>query len=448
MLLHLAKFFLGFLFAIGTAQAQVDSAPHSSTGTPMQELTVPPGRAAGGTGHVIVPGSSIPKPGDAGIRAHTNTREFIPDQPLEPHARTASPQLGPPQAGLFFETPASLACIYGMVPAAQGCDPNKVAAVSNRGGRAVAIVDAYHNSSALADLQQYSAQFGLPAPNLQLVYASGSQPPVDTDWALESALDIQMVHALAPNAKIILVEAASNFISDLMIAEDKASALVAAAGGGEVSNSWGASEFSGQSTLESHFSKPGVVYFASTGDDPGVSWPSTSANVVAVGGTSTSRWPYWPNGGLFLWESSWTDGGGGVSLFVPRPAYQNGISGRVGNHRGVPDIAADANPTTGVWVVCGTGCGSSPGQWHVVGGTSASSPLVAAMANAAGRFAISSSSELATIYANIGTTNFNDVVRGVCGPYAGFPTTAGTSPALTAWDFCTGAGTPHGLSGL
>jgi hypothetical protein len=97
----------------------------------------------------------------------------------------------PPFPGTFFETPASLACIYGLVAVTPGCDPNTVTTVSNRGSKVIAIVDAFDNPSALADLTLYSAQFGLPAPtaaNFQVVYATGVQPANDTGWALEEAL--------------------------------------------------------------------------------------------------------------------------------------------------------------------------------------------------------------------------------------------------------------------
>jgi kumamolisin len=335
-----------------------------------------------------------------------------------------------------------------------GCDPNTVTTVSNRGSKVIAIVDAFDNPSALADLTLYSAQFGLPAPtaaNFQVVYATGVQPANDTGWALEEALDIEMAHAMAPNAKVILVEAASKSFADLIVAEDVASGLVAAGGGGEVSNSWGGDEFAGQLDLDTHFSTPKVVYFASTGDTPGVSWPSTSAKVVAVDGTSTSRWP---STGAFRFESSWSDAGGGLSAIVPRPAYQNSIRFIVGTQRGVPDISADANPITGVWVACGSGCGMSPGTWYTVGGTSVSSPLLAAMTNGAGRFAPNTASELTTIYANSGPQRFgsrgrfNNVVHGICGPFAGFATNNMNGWVTPSWDYCTGVGSPKGLSGL
>ena len=458
MLLNSPKVFAGVLLMIGTAQAQVSNnaatRPQPSAGAILVPNVRPWPASPGTGGHVVIPQSSIPTPGDAGKRAHTNTRVFVPNEPMKPQASVARPLVGPPFPGTFFETPASLACIYGLVTVTPGCDPNTLTTVSNRGSKVVAIVDAFDNPSALADLTLFSSQFGLPAPtaaNFQVVYASGVQPANDTGWALEEALDIEMAHAIAPNAKVILVEAASDSNADLLLAEDVASTLVAAAGGGEVSNSWGEDEFAGQAGFDFHFSTSKVVYFASTGDTPGVSWPSTSANVVAVGGTSTSRSP---STGAFRFESSWSDGGGGSSAIVPRPAYQNGIRSIVGTQRGVPDISADANPITGVWVACGPGCGNPPGTWYTVGGTSVSSPLVAAMTNAAGRFAPNTASELRTIYANSEYPRFgpwrrfNNVVHGICGPFAGYTTNNINGWVPPSWDFCTGVGSPKGHAGL
>jgi kumamolisin len=198
---------------------------------------------------------------------------------------------------------------------------------------------------ALADLGTFSLQFGLPPPNLQVVYATSSgiqtttPPPYDPGWEAEISLGIQWAHAMAPNAKIILVEAASSAGSDLLAAVYVANTLMATAGGGEISMSWGSGEFPSENSLDStHFSTPCVVYFAATGDSPGTSWPSVSANVVAVGGTSISRNP---SNGAFIGESAWYDGGGGLSEFVPKPSYQNSVT-KLGSsaNRGVPDIAA------------------------------------------------------------------------------------------------------------
>ena len=256
-------------------------------------------------------------------------------------------------------------------------------------------------------------------------------------WELKSSLDVEMAHALAPNARIFLVEASSSNGSDLMGAEQVAASLVAANGGGEVSNSWGGAEFSGQANYDTYFQKPGVVFFASTGDSPGVSWPATSANVVAVGGTTTSRNP---NTGAFQTEASWSEAGGGTSAMIPLPPYQRALAGILGNARGIPDVAFDANPDTPVWVYYSGRVSGERGGWWSVGGTSVAAPAMAAIVNAAGHFQPSSAAELAQIYGGLGnTTAFADETIGICGPYGGYLAQAG-------WDFCTGVGSPRGLS--
>ena len=300
------------------------------------------GQVAPRGGEVFIPDSSQEEPGHIGHRAHTNLRMFVPHGGMD-NARPpsfsgeANPEASPPYAGYNYETPASLACVYKLVPSpVPGCNPNSVTANPSGGARAIAIVDAYHYPTAMHDLQVFSAQFGLPAPtsaNFQVVYASGRQPPVNAQWNVEAALDIEWAHAMAPNAKIYLVEAASNSYADLLNAVLVANSLLKSTGGGEVSMSWGGSEFSSETYYDRYFTQPGVVYFASSGDSPGVIWPSTSPNVVSVGGTSISRNP---TTGAFQQELAWQSGGGGPSLYELRPSYQNAISARRANPAGHP----------------------------------------------------------------------------------------------------------------
>jgi subtilase family serine protease len=120
-------------------------------------------------------------------------------------------------------------------------------------------------------------------------------------------------------------------------------------------------------------------------------------------------------------------------VYVSRPAFQSTVAGTVGSQRGVPDIAADANPDTGVWTFINS-------SWYIVGGTSAASPLMAGIANAAGHFSASTSAELTAIYGNYGTADFHDITRGTCGEYQYYSTSKG-------WDFCTGVGSPANLQG-
>lgn len=379
-------------------------------------------------GKVVLPASSIEYSGDIGRRAHTNLQVFLPEETLR-HEQIS----GPPYAGYAYETPASLACVYGLVLAVSGCNPNTVSAVPTGGSRMIAIVDAYDAPHAAEDLATFSAQFGLPAANFHVVYASGTKPAYDMGWEFEESLDVQWAHAMAPHADIVLVEAASNSFADLMTAEDVASKLVSAAGGGEVSNSWSGSEFNGETAYDSHFTQAGVVYLASAGDYPGTGWPSTSPNVLAAGGTTVRRNP---STGNYIAEVSWEDAGGGISPVEPRPSYQSGIVSIVGNHRGVPDLSFDSNPVTGVWVYDTNAYG-----WNIVGGTSVASPSLAGVLNLAGSFHTSSNAELITIYEHRTlAADFSDITSGYCGAYAGYS-------ATTGWDFCSGVGSNKGLEG-
>ncbi len=239
---------------------------------------------------------------------------------------------------------------------------------------------------------------------------------------------------MAPNAKIVLVEAATNSFTDLFAAVDVASNYIAANGGkGEVSMSWGGSEFSGEVSNDSHFSTSGIVYFASSGDTGGVTiYPGVSPNVVSAGGTTINR----DRNSNFLSETGWSGSGGGPSTFELRPGYQASIAAIVGSKRGVPDFSFDADPNSGVSVYDSTRCQGNSG-WLVFGGTSVASPSLAGIVNLAGAFALGSQVELSTIYSNLGTSAFRDILSG----------TAGSFSATTGWDFVTGVGSNQGLSG-
>jgi|SRR5579862_7071286 len=410
-------------------------------------------------GRIIIPESNIERVEDVGVRAHTNYRIFVPAD-LERHGAapgsyalpeiTPPPPVGPPASGYAFETPSSIACLYGLVTVVTGCNPNTFKTIPGGGSKAIAIVDAYDYPTAMTDLNKFSTQFGLPTvttTTFKVLFAggtggcAGTDPGNDPGWETEQALDIQWAHAMAPHAKIFLVEAASANLSDLLVAEDCASKTVAAAGGGEVSNSWGGSEFSTETIYDSHLVKSTVVFLASTGDAPGTAWPSVSPNAVAVGGTTTSRVGSGTTFGNFAGEVAWESGGGGTSQYEARPSYQSAVT--TGTHRLVPDVAADANPNTGVWVYdsnANTGVG-----WYVVGGTSVAAPVWAGILNHAGHFSASSVAELTAIYtafanATAYAADYNDISDGRCGEYDGYI-------AVAKWDPCTGIGSPRGIAG-
>jgi subtilase family serine protease len=258
---------------------------------------------------------------------------------------------------------------------------------------------------------------------------------VSCSWAQEADLDIEWAHAIAPNARIVLVEAASNYSNDLALAVRVANSIVSpgGAGFGEVSMSWGFSEFAGETSFDRNFSQRGVVYVAASGDIGGQrSYPGVSPHVVSAGGTTLN----FNLAGQFTGESAWSNGGGGPSIYEPRPAYQNAIVSRVGSRRGSPDVAFDADPRSGVAVYDSTPCGGISG-WFVAGGTSLASPAVAGVLNLAGHFYASSDIELGVIYSHLGSVDFRDVASGRAGIFS----------AVKGWDFVTGVGSSLGLDG-
>jgi len=403
-------------------------------------------------GKVISPQSNVEHREDIGVRAHTNVELLMPSgsgpstSPVS-GLGTVTPLSTTPAPGFVAETPASLGCVYFLVSTrVSGCNPKTATLNPTGGSRAIAIVDAFDDPNAASDLATFSAQFGLPVASFSTVFASGVKPAQDPSggWELEESLDIEWAHAMAPGAKIILVEAASDSFSDLLAAEAVAANLLTAVGGAEVSNSWGGGEFANETGLDSTFIKSGVVFFASTGDSPGTEWPGVSPNVVAAGGTTVSRNPSTLS---FIAERPWAEAGGGRSLFESIPTYQTSIAGIVGSSRGVPDLSFDANPDTGAWVFDSTAVqGSTSGccgvrGWWIVGGTSLSAPALAGVVNSASQFATSSEAELTTIYTNLGNAlDFHDIASDYCGPFAGLA-------GKTGWDFCTGVGSVHGTTG-
>jgi kumamolisin len=396
--------------------------------------------------HVMTLASSLPQAPAANgdIMARTHLRILVPGNGNTSFGAAAvNPAELPPFPGFLFETPASMACVYKLVVLPiKGCNPNLTTANPTGGNHAIALVDAFDDATAESDLATFSAQFGLPAADFTVVFANGTRPGIDRTggFEIEESLDIEWAHAMAPAAKIFLVEAANNSFTNLFNAAVVASNLVAAAGGGEVSMSFGAPEADLSAAFEAAadptFTTPGIVYFASAGDSPGTEYPSASPNVVSAGGTSISR--NTTTGDFFL-ESTWQDAGGGPSLFEPRPAFQNGIKHIVGNARGTPDFSFNANPTSGVWVfdtnpVLGTG-------WFVVGGTSVAAPSLSGIVNAAGGFRASSQAENQFIYDHMGNSGqFRDIDFGNCGLNV-------SNLAVDGWDFCTGVGTDQGLRG-
>ena len=253
-------------------------------------------------------------------------------------------------------------------------------------GKTIAIVDAYDDPNAEADLGVFSTAFNLPACTttngcFKKVNQTGgtNYPRTNSGWALEISLDIQWAHAIAPGANILLVEASSNSFTNLMVAEDYAKTNAK-----YVSNSWGGSEFSGESGYDSHFAQSGVSFFVSSGDSGlPASYPSASPNVISVGGTTLN----FDSTQAFSSETGWSGSGGGCSAYENAAGAQLGFTEYVNvscaGKRATPDVSLDADPASGVSVYDSVRYQGQAGWW-TAGGTSASSPMWAARSAVAG----------------------------------------------------------------
>jgi subtilase family serine protease len=320
-------------------------------------------------------------------------------------------------------TPLAGPTPYGLTPAQIKTAYSFPTANTAGAGKSIAIVDAYDNPAAESDLNVFSRQYGLPECTtangcFKKVSQTGTTkyPRKDAGWALEIALDIQWAHAIAPGAKILLVEASSNSFTNLLAAEDYAKTHAQ-----YVSNSWGASEFSGETSYDARFSQSGVSFFVSAGDNgTPAEYPSSSRNVISVGGTLLRG-----IGTSSFSETGWTGGGGGCSLYETAPAAQSAFSGyaQVGcnGKRATPDVSLDADPASGVSVYMSTSYQGQTG-WYAVGGTSASAPMWAGRSAVAGAVV-----DHAYVYGN--NISFRDITVGNNG-----------APCLVGFDLCTGRG--------
>jgi subtilase family serine protease len=320
------------------------------------------------------------------------------------------------------------------------------------GGATVAIVDAYNDPKAASDLATFRSARGLPpcgAGCFKQVNQSGATAPLPSGnpgWGVEESLDLDAVSSACPDCHILLVEANSNSTSNLEAAED---AAAKAPGVVAISNSWGAGEASSELTQDAHFNHPGKAITASAGDSGyGTSWPAISQYVTGVGGTTLST----ASNARGWNETVWSGSGSGCSAFEQKPPWQTdaGCTKRTDN-----DVAADADPNTGLGVYdtydsCGTsslcdslielGVAQGLDGWAQVGGTSLSSPLIAAVYALAGN----ASSVTYGSYSYGHTSSLFDVTGGSDGSCSGSYLCTATS----GYDGPTGNGTPDGTGGF
>jgi subtilase family serine protease len=349
-------------------------------------------------------------------------------------------------------TPAMVRHAYGFDQIAFSAGAGTIAGDGR--GTTIAIVNAYNDPFVASDLDTFDRQFRINgSQSLYQQYGSASSfltvakpqgnPANSPGWAGEIALDVEWAHAIAPGAKILLVEARSSSLNDLLSAVNYARnqpGVVA------VSMSWGASEFSSETsaTLQSYFTTPaghaGVTFVGASGDfGAPATWPAVSTNVLSVGGTRLNV----DGAGNYLSESGWSGSGGGPSRYFGKPSFQTAYAG---SRRGSPDVAYDADPNSG-FIVYNT----YDGGWEQIGGTSAGAPqwaAIVALANELrgrqGRLPLG----LATpqLYA-IGADrksyreDFHDITLGNNALF-GDPTQLPGFPAGPGYDLPTGLGTP------
>jgi len=365
-------------------------------------------------------------------------------------------------------SPAQIRAAYGL-PAlpAGGAAPSGADAADFGAGQTVYIVDAHDHPNAFADLARFSEKFGLPAcasvplsttTALPLAKAGAgctfsvaytdhggtllkSAPAYDAEWAAEIALDVEWAHAIAPLARLVLIEVPGDNSNQLL----GGVALANRMGPGVVSMSFGAPEGPWVKGSDANFAAPGMSYVAAAGDAGAqVLWPAVSPRVLAVGGTSL-QW----NGSGTRYEAAWSKSGGGVSAVQPLPAWQADVvlpGLGAPTMRTVADVAFNANPSTGQYVAL-TAKGAATTSWNAYGGTSIGTPQWAglvAVANA--RRAAIGKAPLgdfhAALYQAIAASpvphaaSFADVVDGRDGACAACTAAAG-------FDTVTGWGTPN-----
>ena len=397
--------------ALSVAPAATQSEPRIHVGGPYSSGLYAPSGA-----HLPFSGSAKAVCGQPGLGVAQCLADFLEPRGATPEARAPT--------GL---SPRTIEDVYGYTSASTAGS-----------GQTIAVVDAFNDPDAASDLDEFSTRYGLPLEckgesfppscfDFDQVNQVGGRglPATNPSWDLEISLDIEWAHALAPAATILLVEATYNYTPYLLEAEQ-----YAAEHAKYVSNSWGSWEFDGETSLDTFFTQPGVSYFAAAGDSGGlVEWPSSSPDVISVGGTSLT----FTSGDQLAQEAAWGHGGGGCSRYETANTYQlTGIVNCAGM-RATPDLALDADPSSGVSVYDSVRYEGHSG-WQTVGGTSAATAMVAAEAAVTG-------AEVNAQYVYAGPANipFRDIIAGSNGHLASI-----------GYDLATGLGsnTPGAPTGL
>src|SRR6266487_1251762 len=379
-----------------------------------------------------IPGGIVGNGGTSTATPHGSTKATATATPPIISKDDTCPELsGYPPTGVYCNTPYQFRVAYG------------VEALTEKGftGKGQTVVDivSFGSPTLQQDMDVFDKQFGLPPINIQIINPLGTKPfdPTNKDmvgWAGETTLDVQIIHAIAPDAGIVVLT----------------SPVSETAGRKEVQK-WDA-------FFQKETTQQGITFFSSSGDNgatdysnlratklsptPTTSFPADDPWVTSVGGTTMIR-----NGSRIeemVWNSNGGASGGGFSDFFATPSFQktlpSSVQSELQNRRGVPDIAGDADPLTGLAFY-------QDGAWMLTGGTSASAPLWAALIAVANQMAghslgfinpalykMAMTSHYAQDFRDI-TVGNNDVnYKGVS--VQGYP-------AVQGWDPVTGLGTPN-----
>jgi len=281
----------------------------------------------------------------------------------------------------------------------------------------IVIVNAFDDPAALNDLNIFSRFFGLPEcgdanPCLQVVYAAGTAPPLDALWAANAADITQYAHAFAPGAQIVLVEAASASVDDTNASILFANQYVidhSPTGTAQMIIPFWNFESPNEIADDAKFTTAGIVYISGNQLGIDIEYPAASPNVIGVGVTGIMCDP----NGVFRGEFASNFDTGGKSAYEARPSYQDGISAKVGDNRGVPDVSFIADPIAGAVVYYDSvGLDGFVG-WQYSGNVGIAEAIWAAMINTAGKGRPSSAAELTALYGHLGDARvFRDITVG------------------------------------
>jgi subtilase family serine protease len=407
-----------------------------------------------------------------------NTSQGVAPAPTQKATTTISPSptstaisVCPSSLGADCRTPYDMRVAYS------------VQSLLERGytGKGQTIVDivSYGSPTLQQDMDVFDQQFGLPPITIKVLSLLGTKPvdhPTPKDlagWAGETTLDVQIIHAIAPDAGIVVLTSPVNEtegtigLPQFLHLEQYA---ITNHLGNIISQSFGASEVTLNTTagkqeiqkwdafFKQATTQQGTTFFASSGDNgatdysdlnatklsrtPTTSFPTDDPWVTSVGGTSLQR-----DATAFqetVWNGSGGESGGGFSSFFSTPSYQQtlptSVQNQLNNRRGVPDVAGDADPSTGLAFYM------SDGGWNLAGGTSASAPLWAAFMAIANQMAghplgFINPALYKLAASSVYTQDFHDITNGDNSVDRDGVQVQGY-PAVTGWDPVTGLGTP------